>query len=152
METLFRRGFQVANFRPLSRRLGQEDLWDVNPPADTVPNLYTSIDQDLRPVEPLHNAVVNLPPEPKIPAQQPAGTSDTDWAKLLAAGLKAAAQGYGAYTQEEISRMNTQAARLKDKNPSVAPFLNPDASSSTTPYLIVGVGALGLLGLLAILQ
>jgi hypothetical protein len=104
--------------------------------------------------QPVSGIVTNLAIAPKVPDKQPAGTSDTDWAKLLSQGLKAAGEGYGSYTKEEIARMNTQAAQLKARNPSVASLLSPTATAtpSITPYVLVGAGALGLIALIFALK
>lgn len=175
MDSIFRMGFQVSSFRPLpfrTQRLGQEDLdpltpmepdtttkglytsYDQGPPSSgPISGLYTSIDQDKRPVESLPGAVFNLPSGEKLPDKQPAGTSDADWAKALAAAIAAGGAGYGAYTKEEIAKMNKQAAQLKASNPSVAPLLVTKSSGiSSTPLIIAGIGALGLIGLVVALK
>lgn len=163
-------GFARGTFRPLplaSRRLGQEGIdpltpADYDPYADSsIPGLYTSIDQmptvteatpnlfasleqDTRPTESVPGIVTKLPDE------QPAGTSDSAWAKLLAQGLKSAGEGYGAYTKAEIAKMNAQAIELKAKNPAAGALIPNSllSSSSNTPYIVMGALVVGLLGVL----
>jgi hypothetical protein len=138
MKSLFRTGFQVDTFRPLNRRLGQ---------------IITSLDQET--AQPVPGIVTTLNPSPsQVPATQPSGTSDSDWAKTIAAALKAASEGYSAATKEDIARLNRQAADLKAKNPTVAPILTqtPAPSSSVLPLVLLGMGVLGALGLFMVLK
>lgn len=116
-----------------SPRLGQDIITSIDqgPPAQPVPGVITSVTP---------------------PTSQPPGTSDSDWAKTIAAALKAASEGYGAYTKEEIARLNAEAAALKAKNPTVAPILNQAPQpASPLPYIILGLGVLGALGLFFVL-
>lgn len=86
----------------------------------------------------------------QIPMTRPAGTSDTDWAKILAEGLKAASQGYGAYTQGQIAKMKAEADLLKTRNPSVASLLPSDSKTTTIALVVGGIAVLGLIAVVAL--
>lgn len=84
-------------------------------------------------------------PATAAPIKRPPGTTDTDWAKILAEGLKAASQGYGIYTQAQIAQMKAEADLLKAKNPSVASLLPGDSKTTTIALVVGGIAVLGLL-------
>ncbi len=163
MKTMFSVGFQSRGFKPLtlrSRRLGDDTSGiitsiDEGPPSSgDIPGLYTSVDQG-PPATTVPGVVTSLTPSSvsKLPDKQPPGTSDTDWAKAISAAINAAGQGYGAYTKADVAKLQAQAAALKAKNPLVANLLPATpASSSMVPLVILGIGALGIVGLVLALK
>jgi hypothetical protein len=163
MRTMFDRSFAsgfgaspIHGFRPMGpvKVMGQFSFDPNQAPPDTTdttsPPTYSfdpnqvPADQGYTPPATYTPAPAPVP-APRIPAAQPPGMSDTDWAKLLAQGITAAGQGYGIYTKAEVDKMNAQAAALKAKNPSVASIL-PSALSPTVTILLVlgGVAVIGL--------
>lgn len=163
MKTLFEVGFHSRGFHPItlrSRRLGDDTSGvitsiDEGPPSTgSIPGLYTSVDQG-PPSQPVPGVVTSLSPSTpsKLPDKQPAGTSDADWAKAISAAVSAAGTGYGAYTKADIAKLNAQAAALKAKNPSVASLLPATPSSSSMmPLVVLGIGAVGVIGLILALK
>jgi hypothetical protein len=86
----------------------------------------------------------------QAPTTRPPNTSDTDWAKILAEGLKDAASGYGTYTQGQIAKMKAEADILKQKNPAVASLLPSDSKTATIALVVGGVAVLGLILVVAV--
>lgn len=119
---------------------------DQGPPSEGFPGVITSPDQG-PPSQGVPGAITSLPRAPVIPAKQPPGMSDTDYAKLLAEGLKL---GLSYYTQEQVARMKAEADKLKAKNPATASILSGGTSTGT--YILIGLGAVGLVGLIALLK
>ncbi len=157
MKSFFSMGFQngfrgdfARGFRPATAVLGQDDEilneeiqaaqaeqpW--TPPSDFEAGYIPPVTTPPKPVVPV------------VPTTRPPGTTDTDWAKLLADGLKAAASGYGSYTTEQIAKMKAEAEILKQKNPSVASLLPSTTNAVTIALVVGGVALLGLILVVAV--
>ncbi len=138
------RGDVARGFRPLL--LGQDDVPAEEPwtPPEDFQTSYSP--------GPSYTPAIQTQytPPAQVPTTRPANTSDTDWAKLLAEGLKDAASGYGTYTQAQIQKMKAEADILKSKNPSVSSFLPSDSKTATIAMVVGGVAVLGLILVVAV--
>lgn len=161
MRTMFERSFATSfgakpihGFRPLGPGLGQVKLlgqdygpWQEEPwtPPEDFQTTYTAPASPWT-APPDFQYTAQGPQEqfPTLPTERPANTSDTDWAKILAEGFKAAGTGYGVYSQASIAKMKAQADLLRAKNPAAASIL-PSSMSTTTTILLV-LGGISLLG------
>lgn len=164
MRTMFERSFSTSfgaqpihGFRPFSlgqvKLLGQdygpfqEEPW--TPPEDFA-TTYTYPETPASPwtTPPTPQYTAQGPqqqfPTPPLPTERPAGTSDTDWAKILAEGFKAVGTGYGVYSQASIAKMKAQAEILRAKNPTAAKIL-PSTMDTTTKVLLV-LGGIAVVG------
>lgn len=171
MRTIFERSFAsgfgarpIHGFRPF-RSLGQFsfDPNEVPSGGETTQTSPFSFDPNQAPISTDQGQTYSPPAPvpyvptpgvaPKVPAQQPPGMSDTDWAKLLAQGITAAGTGYGVYSKAEVDKMNAQAAALKARNPGIASIL-PSGMDTTTVILVVlgGVAVIGIGLMLALKQ
>lgn len=123
MRTMFQMGF-----RPGFMSMGQDSSpWGPGGPP------VTSIDQ----------------PTPTTPPK-PAGSSDsTDWGKLISQGITAAAQGYGAYSKEQVAKIQAQAASLKPALPGAVPVASTGISANTM-FLVGGLAVVGLIAAVAL--
>lgn len=172
MRTMFERSFAsgfgsspMQGFRPMGpmkvkvmgRALGQDSEFsfdpEVAPSSSSSSSPYSSpfsFSPDYTPLAPTYEPSTFPSPaqSQSLPTERPPGTSDTDWAKILAEGFKAAASGYGVYSQAEIAKMKAQADLLRSKNPGAASIL-PGGMSATTTTLLV-LGGVGLLGTLLV--
>lgn len=166
MRTMFERSFSsgfgtqpIHGFRPMQGlgpvkvlgRLGQFSFDPNEVPSGgdtTTPASPYSFDPNQAPTSPTQSA-----PVPPAPTTRPPGTSDTDWAKILAEGFKAAGSGYGVYSQAEIAKMKAEADILKAKNPAAASILPGTGLSQTTTILVVlgGIAVVGI-GLMVALK
>lgn len=159
MRTIFERSFAskfgaapIHGFRPAGSALGQVRLaqseFSFDPeqiPAGqdySTPASPFSFSPDYTPLSPTYPAPSQAAP---LPTTRPPGTSDTDWAKILAEGFKAAASGYGIYSQAEVAKMKAEADLLRSKNPSAASILPGGALGTGTTIALV-LGGIGLLG------
>lgn len=122
MRTMFEMGFRPT-FAPI---MGQ----DSNPWGAGGPPVTSISDQ---------------PTPPK-----PAGSSDsTDWGKLISQGITAAAQGYGAYSKEQVAKIQAQAANLRPGTPGLAPVASSGISANTM-FLVGGLAVAGLIAAVAL--
>lgn len=127
MRTMFEMGFRNA-FQPV---LGQDSYDEGLPGVDVTPSAPT--------------------PTPAPTPTKPAGTSDSDWAKVIAAGITAAAAGYGAYTKEQIAALNAQTAKAAAAKSAFAPGgAGVGGVSANTLYLVGGLAVVGIIAAIAL--
>jgi hypothetical protein len=102
----------------------------------------------------------NPPSVPTYPTQtpiqtptKPAGTSDSDWAKLIATGLTSVAAGYGAYEKEKVAEINAQAAKAAASS-SASRFapggVGVGGVSANTMFLVGGIAVVGIIAAIAL--
>jgi hypothetical protein len=90
-------------------------------------------------------------PTTPTPPPKPAGTSDNDWAKIIAAGLTAGAAGYGAYTKEQIAAINADAAaKAAAAKSGGVPAPAGVGVSANTIFLVGGVAVVGIIAAIAL--
>lgn len=139
MRTMFEMGFRNS-FVPL---LGQDivasydQLNDQSSSGGLPPGTVTSYDQLTQ-------------PSPTTPSGGGGGGGSTDYAKLVAQGITAAGQGYGAYSKEQTAKIQAQAVAKAGVKPTVvAPAAPSSGVSANTVYLIGGIAVVGLIAAVA---
>ena len=110
---------------------------------------FMSMGQDSSPWGSGGPPVVSIDQQPTTPPK-PAGASDsTDWGKLISQGITAAAQGYGAYSKEQIAKIQAQAANLRPALPGAVPAPSSGISANTM-FLVGGLAVVGLIAAVAL--
>ena len=109
---------------------------------------FMSMGQDSSPWGSGGPPVVSIDQQPTTPPK-PASDS-TDWGKLISQGITAAAQGYGAYSKEQIAKIQAQAASLKPAVPGMAPVPAGSGISANTMFLVGGLAVVGLIAAVAL--
>lgn len=151
MKSLFEMGFRNS-FAPM---MGQDE---ANPWGEGSGGPPVTYDQ-LTPSSPSDSTwgaggppVTSLPsqtPGTAVPPTKPPGTSDSDWAKIIAQGITAGGAGYGAYSKEQVAKITAQTQKNAPK-PSGAPVMAPSGSSSNTIFLVGGLAVVGLIAAVAL--